>query len=80
MSMSEAEDFLAELWYRLEEHGIETPIIQLKAGSDGMVRLQLSLKNSEAAALALGRKEFPVDCNLAVIHARATMHGRRHSH
>ena len=80
MSMSEAEDFLAELWYRLEEHGIKTPGIRLKTGSDGMVNLQLSLESSETAALALGRKEYRLDPTLTLVDTSATTQGRRHGH
>jgi hypothetical protein len=55
ISISEAEDILAELWCRLEECGIETPGIKLTSGSDGTVSLLLSFGSSHAAALALGR-------------------------
>jgi hypothetical protein len=57
--MSDAEDFLAELWLRLEGYDLETPGIRLESGSDGMVRLLLSFRSPEAAAVALGRTEFP---------------------
>jgi hypothetical protein len=81
MSMSEAEEFLAELWYRLEEYGIRTPSIQLKTTSGGMVSLQLSLESSEAAQLALGRKEFSFDHNPVLVRTTATRQGgRRHTH
>jgi hypothetical protein len=78
--MSEAEDFLAEVWCRLEEHGIETPGIQLKTGSDGMVSLLLSFGSPAAAALALGRIESPLDDSVLTIQTTATRLGRQHVH
>ena len=63
--VSEAEDVLAELWCRLEEHGIEAPGIRVKTGSDGMVSLLLSFASPEAPAVALGRLASQPD------HARA---------
>ena len=53
--LSEAERVLAEIWCRLEEHGIEAPCIRVNTGSDGAVSLLLSFERPEAAAVALGR-------------------------
>jgi hypothetical protein len=75
-----AEDFLAEVWCRLEEHGIATPGIQLKTGSDGMVSLLLSFGSPAAAALALGRIESPLDDSALTIQTTATRLGRQHVH
>ena len=55
--LSEAEDFLAKLWCRLEEHGIDAPGIRVKTRSDGAVSLLLSFESPEAAAVAVGRSE-----------------------
>jgi hypothetical protein len=56
-----AEEFLAELWCRLEEYDIETPSIQAETGSDGMVSLRLTFDSPEAAAVAIGWSERPPD-------------------
>jgi hypothetical protein len=80
ISMSEAEDFLAEVWCKLEEHGIATPGIQLKTGSDRMVSLLLSFESPAAAALALGRIESPLNDNVLTIQTTATRLGHQHSH
>jgi hypothetical protein len=75
-----AEDFLAEVWCRLEEHGIATPGIQVKTGSDGMVSLLLSFGSTAAAALALGRIESPLNDNVLTIQTAATRLGHQHGH
>jgi hypothetical protein len=69
--MSEAEDFLAELWCRLEEHKLEAPSIKVKTGSNGMVNLRLSFPSREAAALALERTSLPFSEHLTGSQATA---------
>jgi hypothetical protein len=56
--MIEAENFLAKLWCRLEEHGIPAPDIRLKTDYTGTVSMLLSFESAAEAELVLEQEEL----------------------
>ena len=53
LSISAAEERLAQLWYRLEENEIPTPALHAQFRPDGTVRIDLAFADSHEAHLAL---------------------------
>ncbi|MCG5238782.1 hypothetical protein [Azospirillum doebereinerae] len=54
VSVAEAEQILAKVWQRIEEHGAETPNLRFDFGRDGQIDIGFSFPNPTIAALILG--------------------------
>lgn len=53
ISVAEAEQVLAKVWQRIEEHGTEAPSLQFGFGRDGCIDIAFSFSNMAVAALIL---------------------------
>ena len=66
-----AEDAIAKLWYRLEQHGLRTPAIDVEFGSEGdTVRIVLRFADASLADLALQDIELSAHAEAVPISAR----------